>query len=197
MVTQELLDNLHCTFPRARIVHIYASTELGRMLSVTDGREGFPAQFLQEPPEEGIALRIVHGELMARGRNAMISYDRQMTVSEKEGGWLATGDLVEVRGDRVIFKGRSSDIINVGGRKVFPLHVETALRGVPGVSDIRVYAKKNSLTGEFVAADVVLAPGLREESTRAELRRVARQTLQPHEIPRIVRIVPKMSCNEA
>jgi acyl-coenzyme A synthetase/AMP-(fatty) acid ligase len=167
------------------------------MFSVTDGREGFPAQFLQEPPEEGIALRIVHGELMARGGNAMISYDRQMTVSEKEGGWLATGDLAEVRGDRVIFNGRSSDVINVGGRKVFPLHVETALRGVPGVSDIRVYAKKNSLAGELVAADVVLAPGLREESTKADLWRVARQILQPHEIPRIVRIIPKMSRNEA
>ncbi len=195
--TQELLDNLRLTFPRARIVHIYASTELGRMFSVTDGREGFPAKFLQEPPEEGMALRIVDGELMARGRNRMISYDRQKPLCEQSNGWMATGDLVEVCEDRVLFKGRRNDVINVGGRKVSPLLVEATLRGLPGIIDVRVYAKKSSVTGHLVAADVVLAPGVSEETLGAELRRAASRTLQPHEVPRIVRVVPEMMINDA
>jgi acyl-CoA synthetase (AMP-forming)/AMP-acid ligase II len=197
VVTQELLDNLRIKFPRARIVHIYASTELGRIFSVTDGREGFPAKILEEPPEEGIALRIVNGELMARGRNAMISYDRQKPLCEQSDGWMATGDLVEVLGDRVVFIGRRKDVINVGGRKVSPLQVEATLRGLPGIIDVRVYAKKSSLTGHLVAADVVLAPGVCEATIGAELRQAASRTLQPHEVPRIVRVVPKMAINEA
>jgi acyl-CoA synthetase (AMP-forming)/AMP-acid ligase II len=197
VVTQELLDNLRIKFPRARIVHIYASTELGRIFSVTDGREGFPAKFLEEPPEEGIAMRIVDGELMARGRNAMISYDRQKPLGEQSNGWMATGDLVEMLGDRVVFKGRRNDVINVGGRKVSPLQVEATLRGLPGIIDVRVYAKKSSLTGHLVAADVVLAPGVCEATIGAELRQAASRTLQPHEVPRIVRVVPKMTINEA
>lgn len=197
VATQDLLDNLRLTFPQARIVHIYASTELGRMFSVTDGREGFPASYLQEPPEEGIALRIVDGELMAHGRHRMISYDRQQSLCEQSNGWTATGDLVEVRGDRVLFRGRRNDVINVGGRKVSPLQVEATLRGLPGIIDIRVYAKKSSVTGHLVAADVVLAPGWSEETLGAELRRVASRTLQPHEVPRIVRVVPEMVINEA
>lgn len=195
--TQELLDNLRMTFPQARIVHIYASTEIGRVFSVTDGREGFPASYLQEPPEKGMALRIVDGELMARGRNRMISYDRQQPLCEPSNGWMATGDLVEVLEDRVLFRGRKDDVINVGGRKVSPLHVEATLRCLPGIMDIRVYAKKNSVTGHIVAADVVLASGWSEKTIGAELQRVASRTLQSHEVPRIVRVVSEMATNEA
>jgi acyl-coenzyme A synthetase/AMP-(fatty) acid ligase len=97
----------------------------------------------------------------------------------------------------VLFKGRRNDVINVGGRKVSPLLVEATLRGLPGIIDVRVYAKKSSVTGHLVAADVVLAPGVSEETLGAELRRAASGTLQPHEVPRIVRVVPKMMINDA
>lgn len=197
MATQELLDGLRATFPRARIVHIYASTELGRMFSVTDGREGFPGRFLQEPPEKDIALRIVDGELMARGRHRMISYDCDSHLPEDAGGWIATGDLVELCGDRVLFRGRRNDLINVGGRKVSPLQVESIIRGLPGILDVRVYGKKSSMIGHLVAADVVLAPGVSEETANTELRQAASRILQPHEIPQIVRVVPKIASNEA
>ncbi len=52
-VTQDLLDRIRSLWPEVRIVHIYASTELGRLFSVTDGREGFPARYLENPPEPG------------------------------------------------------------------------------------------------------------------------------------------------
>ena len=34
--------------------------------------------------------------------------------------WRPTGDLVEIVGDRIEFRGRVSEIINVGGVKVHP-----------------------------------------------------------------------------
>jgi acyl-CoA synthetase (AMP-forming)/AMP-acid ligase II len=196
-VTQELLDNLRLTFPRTRIVHIYASSELGRMFSVTDGKEGFPAKFLETPPEDGVALRIIDGELVARGRNAMISYDGQNPLDQQANGWMATGDLVELSGDRVIFKGRKSDVINVGGRKVSPLKVEETLRELPGILDVRVYGKKNSLAGHLVAADVVIGPGVCEATIGAELRKAASRKLESYEVPRIIRVVQKMAFTEA
>jgi len=195
--TQELLDQLRLGFPQARIVHIYASTELGRLFSVTDGKEGFPAQFLKESPEEGVDLKVVDGELMVRGRTQMISCDGQRPPAEQPSVWTATGDLVEVCADRVLFKGRRNDVVNVGGRKVSPLKVESALRGLPGVVDVRVYAKKSSVTGHLVAADVVLAPGFSEETLGAELRRAATQALESYEIPRLVRVVPKLEISQA
>jgi acyl-CoA synthetase (AMP-forming)/AMP-acid ligase II len=202
-VLQPLLDQLAGLFPQARLVHIYASTELGRLFSVTDGREGFPAEFLEESPEPGIELKIVDGELMARSRHAMLEYDRLTaggfgkSTDEAAGGWVATGDLVECRGDRVLFRGRKSDLINVGGRKVSPMTVETVLREAAGVGDVRVYGKGSSLAGQLVAADIVLAEGSNEHDVRMEINRIVRGRLAQHEIPRLVQVVESIAQNAA
>jgi len=192
---QPLLDQLADIFPHARLVHIYASTELGRLFSVTDKREGFPATFLERPQEKGVELKIVDGELMARSSHRMLEYDRLGAgdVEGAAGEWMATGDLVECLGDRVLFRGRKSDLINVGGRKVFPVTVETVLREAPGVSDVRVYGKGSSLAGQLVAADIVLAEGGNEDDVRAHINRIARSRLAQHEIPRLVRIVESIA----
>jgi acyl-CoA synthetase (AMP-forming)/AMP-acid ligase II len=184
-------------------VHIYASTELGRLFSVRDKREGFPAGFLDRPPEEGIELRVVDGELVARSRNAMLGYDRRTegvpdrTTDVTREAWVATGDLVERRGDRVLFRGRKTDLINVGGRKVLPATVETVLREAAGVGDVRVYGKGSSLVGQLVAADIVLARGSKEGEVRAEINRIARDRLAEHEVPRLLRVVDSIACSRA
>lgn len=202
-VTQGLLDQLSGLFPQTRLVHIYASTELGRLFSVTDKREGFPAEWLDRPQEEGIELRIVDGELVARSYNAMIGYDRRATSDSDQptavplDGWVATGDLVERHGDRVLFQGRKTDVINVGGRKVMPSTVETVLREATGVSDVRVYGKSSSLVGQLVAADIVLARGSEEHAVRGEINRIARGRLAQHEIPRLLRVVESITQNGA
>ena len=198
-VTQGLLDQLSGLFPQIRLVHIYASTELGRLFSVTDKREGFPAEWLDRLPEKGIELRIVDGELLARSRNAMLGYDRRATGDSEQptavplNGWIPTGDLVERHGDRVLFRGRKSDIINVGGRKVMPATVETVLREATGVGDVRVYGKGSSLVGQLVAADIVLERGSNESTVRGEINRVVRGRLAQHEIPRLVRVVESIA----
>jgi acyl-coenzyme A synthetase/AMP-(fatty) acid ligase len=196
-VTQELLDGLGSLWPAARIVHIYASTELGRLFSVTDGREGFPARYLEKAPESDVEMRIVDGELHARSKNAMLGYESESPASSDPAGWRPTGDLVEQRGDRILFRGRSSDVINVGGHKVAPLKVEQALRGVAGVADLRVYPRRSSLTGQIVAMDVVLAPEADEKTVRAALLEAVRARLLPHEAPRLLEFVQALDPNPA
>src|SRR3546814_12951554 len=73
--------------------------------------------------------------------------------------WRATGDLVEVEGDRILFRGRSSEIINVGGVKVHPLPIEERVGAVEGVDVARVFGRANAMTGAIVAVEVVAAPG--------------------------------------
>lgn len=202
-VTQGLLDQLSGLFPQTRLVHIYASTELGRLFSVTDKREGFPAEWLDQSQEKGIELRIVESELLARSHNAMLGYDPraagdsgQLTAAALD-GWVATGDLVERHGDRVLFQGRKTDVINVGGRKVMPSTVETVLREATGVGDVRVYGKSSSLVGQLVAADIVLARGSDEHAVRGEINRIARGRLAQHEVPRLLRVVKSIAQNGA
>jgi acyl-CoA synthetase (AMP-forming)/AMP-acid ligase II len=49
IVPQGIIDSLAARFPQAKISQVYASTEVGVGFSVADRREGFPAEWLEDP----------------------------------------------------------------------------------------------------------------------------------------------------
>ncbi|HYD70518.1 AMP-binding protein [Azospirillum sp.] len=184
---QATLDRLAAAFPAAKIRHLYASTEAGAAFSVTDGRAGFPAAWL-DSGVDGVSLRIRDGLLDIRSPRGMLDYVGGMSKPLAEDGWLATGDRVTVEGDRVLFAGRADGVINVGGVKVAPEVVETALLAVPGVADALVRASPSPVTGHILTAEVALVPGTDEAAVRAALR-AALGLLPPAFRPRRIDVV--------
>jgi len=174
-------------------VHIYATTELGRCFSVTDGRAGFPRELLDTPSADGVAMLIREDELLVRSANAMEEYDRHSGDKAAGDDWTATGDLVQVDGDRVLFVGRRSDRINVGGNKVHPIEVERVIRELAEVADVRVYAKSSSVAGQLVACDVVPAEGGDAQALRRRLAEHCLGRLAPHQRPRLVNVVEEIA----
>jgi acyl-coenzyme A synthetase/AMP-(fatty) acid ligase len=191
-VDQATLDRLKAAFPGARITHIYASTEAGVVFAVHDGREGFPAAWLEQPggaAGRGAELRVRDGFLQIKTPNAMRGYVTEAAQPILEDGWLSTADRCEVRGDRVAMLGRQDSTINVGGSKVYPLAVETALLGDPGVVEARVYGVANPVTGQLVAADVVLAKGEEPDAAKMRILAMCRGKLAGYQVPRLLKIV--------
>jgi acyl-CoA synthetase (AMP-forming)/AMP-acid ligase II len=163
-----LLEELGRIFPAANISQIYASSEFGSTGSMKDGRAGLSTDVLKRGDEADIAMRIVDGELWIRSRGSMIGYYGEPAIDAD--GWRATGDLVEIDGDRILFQGRTSEIINVGGVKVHPLPIEDLVSAVPGVAVARVYGRPNPMTGAIVALEVVAAPGVDQDVIGAAIR---------------------------
>jgi acyl-CoA synthetase (AMP-forming)/AMP-acid ligase II len=192
VVDQQILDALKSTFPQARITHIYATTELGRCFSVTDGRAGFPARYLSEPTPDGVEMRVEGGELMVRSGNSMVGYDSAGGSGFTGAKGYPTGDLVEVVGDRAFFVGRRTDMINVGGNKVHPIEVERVVRAVPGVFDARVYGTKSSIAGELVCCQVVPAAGAEPAALRQAVSTACLTHLTPLQRPRLIDVVPEI-----
>lgn len=176
-VDQAILDRLRSLYSAAAVTHIYASTEAGAAIVVRDGLEGFPAAWLNaavraDVPADTPQLQIRDGILWIRSPYATQS------------GWLNTGDLCEVRGDRVIILGREqSTFINVGGAKVPAHEVERVLRSHPAVLWCRVRRKKAPFIGELVAADVVFKSPI-EKVSEAELTLHCQERLAEHMVPR-------------
>jgi acyl-coenzyme A synthetase/AMP-(fatty) acid ligase len=84
---------------------------------------------------------------------------------------------------------------------VFPKRVEEVLRGVSGVAEARVYGQPSAITGELVAAEMVLAEPLPEgaspESVRAAAVATCRESLEPHAVPRILDLVKRITITSA
>lgn len=161
-VSGDLLGQLHKLFPDARIVHIYASTEAGSCVSVSDMKPGLPVSVLNRPETADTQLRIVDGELQIRSVNGMSGYLDDGALRDSDGGpaeWRATGDLVRIEDDRIIFMGRKNETVNVGGVKVHPLDVENRISPLEGVKLVRAYGLKNPVVGQIVAVDVVCNEG--------------------------------------
>lgn len=190
-----VLAGLSKAYPGARICHIFASTEAGAGFSVTDGRAGFPAEWLQSPPW-GIGLMLRDGRLHLRNELVGAEYlGGQGTVAE--GGWVDTGDMAEIRDGRVVFLGRASGVINVGGDKVHPEEVERAVLSHPKVRLARVYAKSNPITGALVAVDIVAGGEDDPKALREELKTYLSARLSRHMVPAFFRFVSDFDMNAA
>ncbi|MGH9717532.1 MAG: class I adenylate-forming enzyme family protein [Candidatus Acidiferrales bacterium] len=197
VVDQSILDTLKQHFPGVRLTHIYATTELGRCFAVIDGQAGFPATFLGGPSEDGIELNIVDGELFAKSGNAMQCYDGGDSPIRADSPWFATGDVVEVVGRRVRFVGRKSEMINVGGNKVYPVEVESVIRNVPGVCDVRVYGRSSSISGQLVACEIVPESGRDATGLKNEVRQACNASLEAYQLPRLIEFVQQIELSAA
>lgn len=185
-VPEHVLGELRRLFPAVKISQIYASTESGSGLSVADVSNGLPAAVLDRGDDADVAMRIVDGQLEIRSRVGMVGYYGEPELGDDH--WRPTGDLVELRDGRIHFVGRAFETINVGGVKVHPLPVEEAVGAVAGVEVAHAYGRKNPMTGQIVAVDVVVRPGADTEVVEDAIR-AACEVLPPAAQPRRIRFV--------
>jgi acyl-CoA synthetase (AMP-forming)/AMP-acid ligase II len=107
------------------------------------------------------------------------------------GGRFVPADLV-LRTDRGLFLvGRTSEVINVAGRKLNPLEVEARLAEYPGVKQAVVFGVESALRGEEPVACVV-GDGL----VREAILRFCQEKLSAWQVPRDVWLVGEIPTTE-
>lgn len=191
VIGQDILDAVRGRFDPGRLTHIYASTEAGTAIVVSDGLAGFPETMLTEKRET--VLRIVDDTLEIKAPAAMEGYlGRDSNIDEE--GWVKTGDMVEKRGDRFFFLGRSDGMINVGGLKVIPEEVEEALNNLEEIRDSHVFARKSPIVGALVMAEVVVKAGT--EFDEPALKDKLKKSLAEHKIPKVIVPVEQIGISE-
>ena len=185
---QATLDQISDFFPIDQLTHVFATTETGTAIAVSDRKAGFSAAYLDDP-RRAVKLRVRNGVLQIQSPHRMRRYihDRQTTQNDE---WLSTGDLIEVVGGRCFFAGRKDQQFNIGGLKVKPQEVETALRRLPEIRDCVAYSRPNPILGSVLVADVVVAADATVD--HATLRRRLRQVLPAHKVPQAFRFVERI-----
>ena len=190
---QAVLDALKARFPGVPIGHAYASTEAGVGFEVTDGLEGFPASFVGRPGD--VELRVVDGALQLRSGRASRGYLNTEAGALRDGeGFVDTGDMLELRGERYHFVGRRGGVINIGGLKVHPEEIEAVINRHPAVRMSLVRGRRNPFTGAIAVAEVVLNDGGADEAQlKAEILDVCRRELAPYKVPASLKFAPTLA----
>jgi acyl-CoA synthetase (AMP-forming)/AMP-acid ligase II len=106
-----------------------------------------------------------------------------------EDGWFKTGDAVLVDGEWIRILGRKSELINVGGEKVYPAEVESVLQTMDNVEDVAVTGLPSPITGQIVYARIKLRQPEPVAAFRARLREFCRDRLDRFKIPQKIELV--------
>jgi acyl-coenzyme A synthetase/AMP-(fatty) acid ligase len=184
VMPESVLNRLHQAFSNVRLLQTYGLSELGILRSKSKGS----GSLWVKVGGEGFETKIVDGILWIKADAAMLGY---LNVSNPftEDGWFVTGDAVEAEGEYIRILGRESDVINVGGEKVYPAEVESILQAMEGVEDAVVSSEPNPITGQIVKAKMRLSTGESVGEYRKRMREFCRDKLPNYKIPQKVIIV--------
>ena len=175
------------------VLNSYGQAEVGEVVGWTAGDARAHPEKLGAAgrPLPGVDIRVVDqydedvaagtvGELLVRPPRMAAGYAGGASLSDRvdDAGFVRTGDHARVDPEGFVWiEGRTSDLINRGGNKVFPEQVEEVLRLVPGVQDVAVIGWPDDRLGEVPIAVVV------GEATDEELGAICRTELAPYKIP--------------
>jgi acyl-CoA synthetase (AMP-forming)/AMP-acid ligase II len=137
------------------------------------------------------------GELTLSGWHVMKGYWKNPEETRKQitDGWLFMGDLVSKDKNGFIkFYGRTKDLINRGGYKIYPYELESLITKHPKVDQVCVVATTNPVLGESICACVI--PSTAETLSLKEIREFMKDKIAPHKLPDelcIVNDFPRLS----
>jgi long-chain acyl-CoA synthetase len=172
----------------------YGATESGGIAfdrggdaDLPDGCIGTPLDrvrlSLEDADEDGIGRVCVASASVALGYLPEPASAAEDVLGHRR---FRTADLgrLDARG-RLHLVGRVHEVVNVGGRKVYPAEVERVIRSVPGVLDVVVTGVARSAVADALRAVVAAEPSV----TKAEIAAACEQRLARYKVPRSIELV--------
>ena len=174
------------------VLNGYGQAEIGEVIGWTaaDARDHPEKLGAVGRPHPGVSIKIAPpddagddadgddiGRLLVRPPSTAVGIAADRVDAD---GFVDTGDLARVDEDGFVWiEGRASDVINRGGNKVFPEHVEEVLALVPGVAEVAVVGVPDDRLGEVPVAYLVTTVDVSDD----DLTAACRAHLAPYKIP--------------
>jgi acyl-CoA synthetase (AMP-forming)/AMP-acid ligase II len=178
VMPQSTLDRLTKTFPSVMLQQTYGLSEVGVLRSQSRGDGSLWVRI----GGEGFQTKIVNDVLWIKSEYAMVGYLNAPSEFDAD-GWFNTQDQVEVDGDYFKILGRVTDLINVGGQKVYPAEVENVILSLENINDVAVFGEKHGMLGQIVVAKVQLQSPETLDKLKNRIRVECRKALSSFKIP--------------
>ncbi|MFF2446722.1 fatty acid--CoA ligase family protein [Neobacillus sp. NPDC058068] len=191
VMPETTLKKFHSLFPHVRLLQTYGLSEVGILRSKSKSSDSL---WVKVGGDE-FQTRVRKGMLEIKAQSAMLGYLNAPTPFTED-GWFMTQDEVEVDGDYIKILGRTSEVINVGGEKVFPAEVESIIQLMEGVAEVAVSSEPNPITGQMVKAFVKLSTPETIKEFRFRLLQFCKDKLPGYKIPQKLVLVDNWLHND-
>ena len=181
---ESTLKRFHALFPSITLQQTYGLSEVGILRSKSKSSDSLWVRL----GGEGFETRVVDGILQIKAESAMLGYLNAPSPFTED-GWFITGDEVEVDGEYFRILGRRSELINVGGEKVYPAEVESVIQQIENIAEVTVYGEKNPITGNIVCANVRLLESEDMKAAALRIKRYCRERMPTFKVPVKVNVV--------
>ncbi len=191
VMPERTLQQVHEVLPNAKLQQTYGLSELGILRSKSASDQSLMVKVGGEDYE----TKVVNGTLRIKAKCSMLGYLNAPSPFDAE-GWFDTGDAVIEDGEYLRILGRHSEIVNVGGQKVYPAEVEKVIAELPNVIDVAVSGEPHLLLGQVVVAIVQLSEQVPDLEFKRKIAEHCKGRLQPYMVPTKVRVVTDTLVNE-
>ena len=165
-------------FPKIRLKQTYGLSELGIMRTRSKSSDSLWLKL----GDEDHRVDIRDGVLWIKTNMAMLGY-LNADAPFDDNGWFNTQDRVAVKEGYIRILGRESELINVGGEKVYPAEVESVLLDIEGVNDAVVRGVDNPLMGQVVGCVAAVDPSLSPADMKKRIKKVCLEKLEKYKRP--------------
>ncbi len=185
MFSVELYSQIKAWAPQAKIYNVYGLTEFASWVSGLEIKSDLESNYLGKG--WGAEFKIENSDDQGRGQvwikseSIMLGYFKISNVVQAKEEWFYTGDIGiwdSELGLQIV--GRSDDVINKGGFKIYPSEIEAVISKNKSVEKICVFSKITDENDQNVIAAYVSRDS---NLTTAELESWSRNYLPAYRIP--------------
>ncbi|MDC0134760.1 fatty acid--CoA ligase family protein [Alphaproteobacteria bacterium] len=196
VMSEAILKKMNEILPNCIFKQTYGLSETGVLQILSKSSNSLWFKFI----DNGLDYKIVDNILWLKTKSnylAKFTFDETDVLLEKRfDDWFCTNDLVDVDGNFLKIRGRSTDIINVGGLKVYPGEVENCIYELEFVHDVTVSGKKNPLIGQMVVANIHLLESIEPKVAEKLIRAHCLVKLEKFKIPSQIKFNNKNFVND-
>jgi len=187
---ENTLKRLNKLFPKVKLQQTYGLSEIGILRSKSENSNSLWVKI----GGEGFQTRIKKKLLEIKADSAMLGYLNAPSPFTKD-GWFKTGDEVIKKNGYIKILGRKSEIINVGGEKVYPQEIENVILEDEQITDVMVYGEKNLIIGNIICANITLNKKIDGNKFINNLKKRCRKKLEQFKIPMKIEIKKNIKFN--
>ncbi len=183
VMSESVLKKLNDVFPHCAFKQTYGLSETGVLQIKSKSKDNLWFKFIDDGVETKIRDNVLWIKTKSNLLGKILFTEESLVLDKTTEEWFCTNDLVEVDGEYIQILGRQTDIINVGGLKVYPSEVENCIHKLDFVDDVFVKGKKHPLIGQIVVAHILLNESITKGDAEKIIKRHCIENLERFKIP--------------